>query len=979
MARHEIFRDWIDVLIFVFRSFWILSIMPWIVYDARTSTALDDDGALSNIDAEDQSDARVAARVTIESFDAETNTYGVSVSTADSLTTTDPEEIKDLVFAYETAVAGSEKAAVQNSWRSELAIKEPSMRAREIRAKLALFRRVGGVGVGVGVGPADADKIRFQVIIRSKIDALIKKLRVYSCWSTAVIKTDKAKAMLGIACVPVSKEGTTPSLSQASVSDDACIDRVLERTLNLIDPSYSYGASRDLQRRFVGDPKALVVVLGRMISEDTSLRLALGRFGQTHGRIPPISPDDDDDLLTVLMVIMMRNAPGNATIWAGGLMELAVYYRRRSSRSKQFSAKVDFWIWASHFVPLRRSLSLGIFGRFAAAYREEFGELATTFLQSIPRTLEDKIKNYKKVVFACPLLSPKTTIEQPNNNDIKKRSKSFMQIKQLLQDCKNYGVKIPMNESTTVTSIGCRSWKSVGSTSKDYTTQLLDVRRKPWSRTLKTTNDDDENMSPFIENEFLLEFAGLLELELDVAFVAAGIEKMTRFLEFNVLFIKDAEKDIILEKGRIRTDRSSSSGDQSLSGAVVVVPKKDRERDQQRDTLPVPPPPPPPPPGLSEKRIEGQENNSRNIISIIDDTGTTVPPVVSETSDDATRTYENKNVIAVEPRKKKPPKKRVDDSAILPPQQPQAGGLGLEEDAGDLVARRAYFVGHFYDRVAEIATSFYRLNERFYEKTLKRYADYVDRFGGNDGIRQKHAELFDRFDVAYRSIVDMSSQMYVSLVESLKGFGASDSADFVETDMDEDSLHVIDSKRKRCIECLMDGSENIAKLYKGQMSSLLPRLDGQFFVLAGLKAVELGIAWFSLSIASKLFEDQYLVQVYTQNVSTPPSLYVMLGYFMGINLAINAVVLLILWVLSYVRNVPSIPSLFDESLLFRFFADYVISLVLLTVVALIVISVIVKKRYFRYDLEGPRAIRAVKEILLDIAIVTTFLPFFFIF
>jgi len=309
----------------------------------------------------------------------------------------------------------------------------------------------------------------------------------------------------------------------------------------------------------------------------------------------------------------------------------------------------------------------------------------------------------------------------------------------------------------------------------------------------------------------------------------------------------------------------------------------------------------------------------------------------------------------------------------------QRGGDGLEDDSSNLPARRAYFVGHYYDKVAELAIDYARIHETFYQKTIRQYAVYVDRFRGLQKYEVIYSELFDEFEKLYVGIIEDFRRLMNALLADVVEYGlSSDDAakDYSLQNVDEDRLKMIDAKKKRCFEILRSTPENITRLYKGEMSSVLPRFDAQFYVLAGLKLVGLGVASFSLSMASRIFEDQYLVQVYTQNAETPPSLYLFLAYFMGFDLAIHAGVFFVLWVLSYVRNLPSLPSVFDSTLLYRAIVDYVISRVLIAVVLLIVISVVVKKRYFRYDLEGPRAIRAVKEIAFYLAVVTTLLPIF---
>jgi hypothetical protein len=143
----------------------------------------------------------------------------------------------------------------------------------------------------------------------------------------------------------------------------------------------------------------------------------------------------------------------------------------------------------------------------------------------------------------------------------------------------------------------------------------------------------------------------------------------------------------------------------------------------------------------------------------------------------------------------------------------------------------------------------------------------------------------------------------------------------------------------------------------------------------GLKLARLGITTVSLSLATAIFQEQYMVQVYTQKKSAP-SLYLLYAYYLGFDVVLNVVLVLVLYLLSVMYNIPSSPSIFDENLIYRNLVDYGASTTMLVLVSLIIASVVQSKQYFSYELEGPRAIRACKQITLYITVVFTFVPFF---
>ena len=303
--------------------------------------------------------------------------------------------------------------------------------------------------------------------------------------------------------------------------------------------------------------------------------------------------------------------------------------------------------------------------------------------------------------------------------------------------------------------------------------------------------------------------------------------------------------------------------------------------------------------------------------------------------------------------------------------QKGGGSLASEDDMG---ARRAVMVIFFYERVQEIAERYYSMHAQFYQRHLQPFVEYAMRFPPNlPYLDHEEVLSLDAFSKSLTELSNRGESFFVTFLGSIQESQKQDEI-YDLADVGEDADVLIDRKKVTCMLRISELGENIVSLYKNEMRLIF---DTQFLILAGLKLAQLGITAFSLNMATKLFEDKYLIQVYTQN-KEPPSIYIMFAYFLGFNLAINAVLFFVIWILSYVRNLPSAPSLFDYHLLLRALLDYVTSLVILMLLSFIVASIIVKKRYFRYDLEGPRAIRALQEIMFYIAVLLTGVPFFIV-
>lgn len=298
----------------------------------------------------------------------------------------------------------------------------------------------------------------------------------------------------------------------------------------------------------------------------------------------------------------------------------------------------------------------------------------------------------------------------------------------------------------------------------------------------------------------------------------------------------------------------------------------------------------------------------------------------------------------------------------------QFGGYDaiIDVDVDDMGMRRATLVQFFYVRVRIISEKYFRFHASFWKRSLMNISTYVGRFVHSIQLSVEEANSIKEYSDALADVSRRAQAFYMAAMSKATNLVY----DLGEVDEDSDAL--VAMRRVECMTRIEDLSENITLMYKNEMGFAF---DAQFGVLAALKLVQLGITAFSLSMAAKLFEDTYLVQVYTQN-NPPPTIYNLLGYFLAFSVTINAVLFFVLWILSYVKNLPSEPSLFDSHLLIAAAVDYSAFIFVIGIVALIVGAVIMEKKYFRYDLEGPRAIRAMKVIMFYMAIFLTFIPFF---
>lgn len=147
-------------------------------------------------------------------------------------------------------------------------------------------------------------------------------------------------------------------------------------------------------------------------------------------------------------------------------------------------------------------------------------------------------------------------------------------------------------------------------------------------------------------------------------------------------------------------------------------------------------------------------------------------------------------------------------------------------------------------------------------------------------------------------------------------------------------------------------------------------------MLYALKAIRTGTFYISSAIAMRIVQDQYLVKVYASR-EYPPSLLAQVGYTLLIDVVVNIVILALLGMSSYALNPMSqgAPGFVLSPAFIKAAAiDAFVTSGAVAVLSGIVAYEMMRKKYFRYGLEGPRAIRALREIMMNFFIAIVLLP-----
>lgn len=142
-------------------------------------------------------------------------------------------------------------------------------------------------------------------------------------------------------------------------------------------------------------------------------------------------------------------------------------------------------------------------------------------------------------------------------------------------------------------------------------------------------------------------------------------------------------------------------------------------------------------------------------------------------------------------------------------------------------------------------------------------------------------------------------------------------------------------------------------------------------LIYGLIIIRIFLLYLSTTISSNM-----MTQIYTDRVlingEEPPVLTNQLYLFVVIDAILNVFLFGFAWAVIQFSNQN------DPKLLTSFILHYVLSLVLLFVVMMIVSNLMYSKKYFLYQDDGLRAIRALNSATLNIGTFLSLLPLFLI-
>ena len=149
----------------------------------------------------------------------------------------------------------------------------------------------------------------------------------------------------------------------------------------------------------------------------------------------------------------------------------------------------------------------------------------------------------------------------------------------------------------------------------------------------------------------------------------------------------------------------------------------------------------------------------------------------------------------------------------------------------------------------------------------------------------------------------------------------------------------------------------------------------QIGIIYAVKAAEALFLWVSLFLASTIVQQVYVTRVFVQNFE-PPSLHRFVFTFLGIFLAFVVVLMVILFLVKFLYEKPDGSFLLNDGIMTILGGDFVVSCLLITLLAVVLASVMMRKKYFRYKSDGLRAIRCLKELMLIFGCIVLAMPLY---
>jgi hypothetical protein len=194
--------------------------------------------------------------------------------------------------------------------------------------------------------------------------------------------------------------------------------------------------------------------------------------------------------------------------------------------------------------------------------------------------------------------------------------------------------------------------------------------------------------------------------------------------------------------------------------------------------------------------------------------------------------------------------------------------------------------------------------------------------------------------------------------------------------MDQDDQYVLYELSMKFTEWAQGQSGRVKDAFlTGPPSTIEEFMEPHQIILYSLKLLRVGGVAIAIAAAERMFQSVYRKRVYVYD-EDPPNLAWFLGTVLLIDLAIHAIVALLLVIVMYILSRGDNTFPINPELMRMWVFDYLVATVPIALILLSTSTVLRFKKYFRYKYEGQRAIRAMAKITFYTYAVVLPIPFY---
>lgn len=142
-------------------------------------------------------------------------------------------------------------------------------------------------------------------------------------------------------------------------------------------------------------------------------------------------------------------------------------------------------------------------------------------------------------------------------------------------------------------------------------------------------------------------------------------------------------------------------------------------------------------------------------------------------------------------------------------------------------------------------------------------------------------------------------------------------------------------------------------------------------LMYGFIAIRLFLLYLSTNVSSNIMN-----QIYTERVlingEQPPKLVYQIYLFLVVDIIFN------IFLVAFVWGILNLSGKSNTNLLNMFVMHYIITLVIIFIILIIITHTMYIKKYFLYQDDGLRAIRALNDLMMNIGLFVSIIPVFLI-